>query len=155
MQNDSADILDAPEPQSADAHATWREQKSQNALHLAQELERRQQRESDRASAMLAEFVKAANQKGIAPVQLQARGYNGTTRYKTNVLGWYLKSNESVAVDITGKFYILSVEGGFLARFKGAALTPSAPPLVLGLGGRDGESLDMSEAIYKILNPEV
>lgn len=139
---------------TTDTSAAWREQKSQNALHLAQELERRQKRESDQASAMLLEFVSEAKDRGLAPVQLFARGYNGTTRYKTSVLGWYLKTNETVAVDTDGKFYILSVEGGLLARFKGATITPSAPPLVLGLGGRDGESLDMSEAIDRILHPE-
>jgi hypothetical protein len=70
------------------------------------------------------------------------------------VTGWYLKQNETVAVDVDANFYVLSVQGGLVARFTGTTITPSDPPLVLGLGGRDGESLDMSEAVDRILNPE-
>lgn len=131
----------------------WREQKTLNALHQADELARRQQRESDQAQTLLDGFVAKAKEKGLEPVRLYARSYNGTSRYKTSVFGWYLKMNESVAVDTEGRFYVLSVQGGLVQRFKGATVTPSAPPLVLGLGGRDGESLDMAEAIDRVLNP--
>ncbi len=137
-----------------DSPPSWREQKSLNARHLAEELERRQKRESEQAAAMLREFVAQATAKRIEPVRLYARGYNGSTRYKTNVVGWYLKQNESVAVDTDANFYVLSVQGGLVARFTGTTVAPSDPPLVLGLGGRDGESLDMKEAIDRILNPE-
>jgi len=133
---------------------TWREQKTLNAQHQADELARRQQRESEQASRMLQEFVTQAQAAGIAPTQLYARSYNGTSRYKTKVTGWYLKSNESVAVDTNANFYVLSVQGSLAARFRGAPIEPSAPPLVLGLGGRDGESLDLAEAIERILHPE-
>lgn len=134
--------------------AQWREQKTLNAQHQADELARRQKRESDQAQVLLDRFVESAQAKGIEPVRLYARSYSGTSRYKTDVYGWYLKMNESVAVDTEGRFYVLSVQGGLLQRFTGATITPSAPPLVLGLGGRDGESLDMSEAIDRVLNPE-
>jgi hypothetical protein len=144
-----------PPPVTVDSPPqSWREQKSLNARHLADELERRQRRESEQAAAMLREFVAQATAKGIEPVRLHARGYNGSTRYKTNVTGWYLKQNETVAVDVDANFYVLSVQGGLVARFTGTTITPSDPPLVLGLGGRDGESLDMSEAVDRILNPE-
>lgn len=139
--------------QTTNDSLSWREQKSLNAQHLADELARRQKRESDVAAGMLLEFVGQAKAQGIAPVRLFAKGYNGSTRYKTNVMGWYLKQNESLAVDTEGNFYVLSVEGGLLARLKGATLTSSPPPLVLGLGGRDGESIDLSEAIERLLNP--
>lgn len=137
-----------------DTQAQWRLQKTLNAQHQAAELERRQRRESDQAAAMLAEFVGQAQEAGIEPVRLFAKSYNGSTRYKTNLYGWYLKMNQSVAVDTSGNFYVLSVQGGLLQRFAGTSVTPSAPPLVLGLGGRDGESLDMSEAIDRVLHPE-
>lgn len=141
------------EPTSANAprELSWSEQKTINAAHQADELARRQRRESERASAMLVEFVAAAKSAGIEPTRLYARSYNGESRYKTNTFGWYLKSNESVAVDTDANFYVLSVQGSLLAKFKGTTIAPSAPPLVLGLGGRDGESLDLSDAIDRIL----
>lgn len=138
----------------ADLNAQWRAERSANARHLADELARRQRRESEQASALLADFVDQAQQQGIAPVTLHARSYNGRSRYRTKVLGWYLKMNESLAVDTAANFYILTVDSSVRNRIMGAEITPSAPPLVLGKGGRDGESLDLAEAIDRILHPE-
>lgn len=132
---------------------SWREQKTINARHQAEELARRQRKESEAAHELLVDFVAQAKDRGLEPVQLWARSYNGSSRYKTKVRGWYLKRNESVAVDTEANFYVLSVQGSLAARFVGAPITPSDPPLVLGLGGRDGESLDLTEAIDRILNP--
>lgn len=137
-----------------DSNAQWRAERSANARHLADELARRQRRESEQASALLKDFVAKAITKGIAPVTLHARSYNGRSRYRTNVQGWYLKMNESLAVDASANFYILTVESSLRNRFSGAQLTPSPPPLVLGKGGRDGETLDLTEAIDRILHPE-
>lgn len=137
-----------------DPQAKWRAQRSENARHLADELARRQHRESEQASALLKDFVALAQTNGIAPVTLRARSYNGRSRYRTSVLGWYLKMNETLAVDTAGNFYVLSVDSSLRNRFLGAQITPSPPPLVLGKGGRDGESLDLAEAIDRILHPE-
>lgn len=142
------------EDSAAQSGATWREQKTRNAQYLEDELRRRRKRESDQARALLAEFIVTATARGIAPVQLFARSFTGRSRYKTNVLGWYLKADESLAVDTGGEFYILSVDNSLMARFVGTAIAPSAPPLVLGAGGRDGESIDLVEAIDRILHPE-
>lgn len=137
-----------------DSAASWRDQKTLNAQHQAEELARRQRKESQAAHELLVEFVRTATAQGLAPVQLFARSYNGASRYKTNVMGWYLKRNEAVAVDVDANFYVLSVQGSFIQRFTGATIAPSDPPLVLGLGGRDGESLDLTEAIDRVLNPK-
>ncbi len=138
----------------ADHRAAWREQKSLNAAHQADELRRRQARESDQARELLRGFVAAAQAAGLPQVPLVARSYNGTGKYKTALTGWYLKSNQTLAVDSEARFYVLAVHGSFLARFTGATVHPSDPPLVLGAGGRDGESIDLVEAIDRILHPE-
>ncbi|WP_435300500.1 hypothetical protein [Timonella sp. A28] len=137
-----------------DSAATWRAQRTEHAQHQAEELARRQARETAQARELLLTFIAAASDAGLEPSRLTARGYKGKTRYKTNLFGWYLKQNRSVAVDTEGNFYVLSVQDSVLGRFTGVQPTPSDPPLVLGLGGRDGESLDLTEAIDRLLHPE-
>ncbi|MBE9937819.1 hypothetical protein G8C60_01520, partial [Cellulosimicrobium cellulans] len=66
--------------------------------------------------------------------------------------GWYLRRNHSVAVGEDGEFYVLSVPGGVRARLRGVAVEPSDPPLVLGKGGRDGESIDLADALALVLD---
>lgn len=146
--------MSQPQEPVAQSSSDWREQKTLNAQYLEDELRRRRTRESDQARALLADFVEAATAQGLAPVPLLAKTFKGRSRYKTGVLGWYLKADESLAVDTNGEFYILSVGNSLLARFVGTTITPSAPPLVLGAGGRDGESIDLVEAIDRMLHPE-
>lgn len=151
MSNTNPD-LNRPAP-TQDAGAQWRLERTRNAQHLEDELRRRRERESARASALLAEFVATAPTVGLDPELLTTGTHSGNGRYKTNVLGWYLKSDKSLAVDTDGRFYILSVANSLLARFTGAQITPSDPPLILGAGGRDGESIDLTEAIDRLLYP--
>lgn len=96
---------------------------------------------------MLAEFVRTATERGIEPVRLKARSYDGQGRYRTSTWGWYLRRNESVAVGTDGEFYLLTVPPSLRARLTGATLEPSDPPLVLGKGARDGESIDLVDAL--------
>lgn len=116
-------------------------------LRRVQALERQQAAESKQAAALLADFVKQAQARGIAPVRLYAKTYDGRSRYRTTTDGWYLKRDRSVAVDADGRFYILSVPASLTSRLRGADLTPSDPPLILGKGGRDGQSIALTEAI--------
>lgn len=131
--------------------AAWRARRTEAAAHQAAELERRRALESAEAATLLLEFVAEAERRGIAPVLLQARSYAGDATYKTRTLGWYLRKNRSVAVGIDGSFYLLSVPGGLSARLRGATLTPSDPPIVLGKGGRDGESISLADALALVL----
>ncbi len=129
----------------------WRDQRSDAARAHAEALGRRRAAESARARAMIDEFVREARVRQIPPVRLRARGYDGATRYRTSSWGWYLRRNESVAVGVDGEFYLLTVPGGLRACFTGATLVPSDPPLVLGRGARDGESIDLADAIAIVL----
>ena len=83
---------------------------------------------------------------------LSARSYNGQTRVRTQVTGWYLKRDRSVGVGTDGLFYVLSTPGGLRERLRGATLSPADPPLELGRGARDGESLPLVEALRKRLD---
>lgn len=134
-----------------DAAARWREERRESALAHAEALARRQQAESARARELIAEFVQRASVEGPAPVPLRARSYDGRHRYRTGLDGWYLRRDESVAIDRDGAFYVLSVPRSLRALVQGAAPEPQDPPLVLGAGGKDGESLDLVQALARVL----
>ncbi|WP_029068511.1 hypothetical protein [Jonesia quinghaiensis] len=130
----------------------WRDQKTANAQHLDAELQRRRAKESAQARELIAQYLPKLQSHGPAAVPLTARAYSGSTTYRTGLTGWYLKQNRSVAIDTAGNFYVLSTQGSLRERFTGVTITPSDPPLVLGLGGRDGESLDLREALDRVVN---
>lgn len=121
------------------------------AFEMAARLRRRQQAESAQAAQMIREFAQAAVAAGIVPERLTARSYSGDGRFRTNVTGWYLKRDKSVGVGTDGHFYVLHAPGGLAARIKGVTLEPAEPPLELGKGGRDGESLPLADALAKRL----
>lgn len=130
-----------------DDAAAWRDQRREAASVHADALERRRAAEAAQAHVLIAEFVARARERGVAPVPLHARSHDGRSRYRTHLEGWYLRRNETVAVGTDGRFYVLSVPGGLAARLNGARPEPSDPPLVLGKGARDGESIDLVDAL--------
>lgn len=125
----------------------WRDQRAEAAEQHARSLRRRQAAESAQARALIAEFVSDATARGIAPVTLRATSYDGRARYRTSTRGWYLRRNQTVAVGTDGEFYLLSVPRRVTSWFSGATLEPSDPPLILGKGARDGESIDLVDAL--------
>ncbi len=96
---------------------------------------------------MVRGFAEQAQDAGIEPERLSARTYSGRTLLKTDVVGWYINRACSVGVSVDGGFYLLHAQGGWSARFKGVHLEPSDPPLELGRGARDGESMPMNKAL--------
>lgn len=117
----------------------------------AEALERRRLAESARARVLLAEFVQTARARGVAPVPLRAHSYDGRHRYRTPHTGWYLRRDEKVAVGTDGEYYVLGVPTSLRAQLRGTTLTPQDPPLVIGAGGKDGESLDLPDALARAL----
>lgn len=132
---------------TADDGQAWREHRTEAAAAHAKELGRRRSAEAAQARVLIAEFVREAEARGIRPVRLHARSYNGRSRYRTSAHGWYLRRNESVAVGTDGEFYLLTVPSSLRSHLRGARLEPSDPPLVLGKGARDGESIDLTDAL--------
>lgn len=123
----------------------------QDHLEQAARLERKRQAESAQAAVLIERFAQQAAAEGLATERLLARAYTGTATLRTNVTGWYIKKDRTVGVGTDGKFYLLHAPGGLTARLKGVVLVPADPPLELGRGARDGESMPLSDALAKRL----
>lgn len=132
-----------PEQADRGAHSP-REERIEARLHA---LHRAKAAESRQASELLKSFARRALAAGIPTVRLKARAYSGDARYKTDVEGWYLRRDQSVGVDAKGRFYVLAVPSSLTARVTGVTLAPSDPPMELGRGARDGESMPLPDAI--------
>lgn len=109
-----------------------------------------ERQESARAQELIDGFLTQASAAGLAPEPLKATLYSGQT-VRTDKRGWYLRKNRSVAVGEDGSYYILTVPGGLKERLRGVQLRPSPPPLIVGKGGRDGETGDLSEFLARRL----
>ncbi len=109
------------------------------------ELAKGQERaESVKAQVLIDRFVADAKAAGIRPTPLRAVLFSGHS-VKTDKVGWYLRKNESLAIGDDGSYYVLTVPGGLKERVRGVKLTPSPPPLIVGKGGRDGETGDLAQ----------
>ncbi|MDR1265235.1 MAG: hypothetical protein LBK42_06635 [Propionibacteriaceae bacterium] len=124
----------------------WSERRQAAARQHAAALAAAQAVEQAKAHRLLVDFVDRLRTLGLPPVPLTAVGYSGG-RYRTQVRGWYLRANASLGVDAAANYYILQVPGGWAAKLTGVTLEPSPPPLVVGRGGRDGESIDLDELL--------
>ncbi len=96
------------------------------------------------AQKLIDAFVVEAKARGIASEPLRATLLSGQS-VKTDREGWYLRKNKSIGIGVDGGYYVLTVPGGAMARFTGVKLSPTLPPLVVGRGGRDGETGDIGE----------
>lgn len=99
--------------------------------------------ESARAQRLVDAFVAEARRRGIAAEPLRARLMDGREA-RTDKAGWYLRRNRSLAIGEDGGYYVLTVPGGLRERLRGVRLDPTPPPLVVGRGGRDGETGDLT-----------
>jgi len=138
-----------------DRAAQWREGRREAARAHAEALAARQRAESARARALIEEFLEEARSRGPAPVTLHARSYDGRARYRTPLEGWYLRRDETVGIDTAGDFYVLTAPPSLAARFRGVRPTPQDPPLVIGAGGKDGESIDLPDALARVLSGDL
>jgi hypothetical protein len=138
-----------------DEQAAWHEQRRQAVDGHAAALEAGRAAEAEKAAVLLADFVRRAAERGLTPTVLSAQSFNGRSTYKTKLRGWYLKSNKSVAVGTDGKFYTLTVPPSLRARFTGAEVEPSTPRLLIGAGGRDGETMSLAQLLERRLEAGV
>ena len=121
------------------------------AHELAARLDARRAAESAAARRLVESFVERARERGLAPVPLRVRAYGGSGSYRTPLRGWYLRADRTAAVGEDGEFYVLTAPRSLRARLAGTTPVPSDPPLVLGAGGRDGESVDLDVALERAL----
>ncbi|GAA4704540.1 hypothetical protein [Phytohabitans rumicis] len=135
-----------------DDQAAWRERRRLAVAAHAAADERRRAAEAAEARQLVDDFVRRARAAGVPTAALVARAYTGRARYRTGLHGWYLKADRSMAVAADGSFYLLSVAPSFWARFTGVTLVPQDPPLVVGRGGKDGESIPLTVLLDRALS---
>ncbi len=138
-----------------DERAAWHEQRRQAVAGHAAAMEAGRAAEAEQAAALIAGFVRQAGERGLTPSVLTATSFDGRTRYRTKVRGWYLKRNRSVAVGTDGQYYVLTVPPSLRARFTGADIRPSVPRLVVGAGGGDGETFPLAQLLQRRLDAGV
>lgn len=140
------------QPSAGDQQEQWKSHRDEAAALHASRLASRQAEASRQARVLIGQFMEQIKQgKGPAPQTLYARSYNGKRRYRTQVQGWYLRVDRSCGVGTDGEFYLLTTSGGVKDLLFGAKVRPSDPPIVLGFGSRDGESIDISDALNRVL----
>ncbi|WBB69857.1 hypothetical protein [Micromonospora sp. WMMD812] len=130
----------------------WPDRQRRAVLAHAEADARRRAAEHAEAAGIVAWFVAEANRRGLRPTRLVARSYDGRGRYRTRLTGWYVDRARSRAVDVQGGFHLLTVPGGLRARLLGAEPEPSPPPLIVGEGGRDGESIPLRVLLTRRLD---
>ncbi|GAB2589303.1 hypothetical protein [Kribbella endophytica] len=131
-----------------ESETSWRDRRRDAAAEQAAALDRRRAQETAKAHDLLVEFVQQAKAAGIEPEPLRAQVVGSGASYRTNLVGWYLKRNRSLAVDADGNFYLLGVRPSLKARLSGLQIEPSDPPLTVGLGARDGESMPLKQLLH-------
>ena len=85
---------------------SFADEQASNAMLRRRMLEEKQKAESARASEYLTQFVESAKEQGLPTEPLIVRGYGGKGTAKTPLVGWYLKNDRSMAVDVDGNFYL-------------------------------------------------
>jgi hypothetical protein len=117
-------------------------------------LDRQRSAETAKARRLIADFVATMQARGVPPIELRARVPGRRVTYRTGQSGWYIRQNRSLAVGTGGEYYVLDVPASLRARLFGATIVPSDPPLIVGRGARDGESIDLAELLHRALTRE-
>lgn len=130
-----------------DDDARDRAERIERADYHARALQRREQEEAAQAQLLIDAFVAEALARDLPTVELAAKPWSGSGHYRTGRTGWYLKRDQSLAVGVDGGYYVLVVAPQRLARWRGVAVEPSPPPLQVGKGARDGESITLKELL--------
>ena len=133
-----------------DERTDWVEQRTEAAREQQRRLLARQEAEHSRARAILAEFTATALEK-LPTERLMVKGYGGRGAARSDVEGWYLRLDRTVGLGADGEFYVLTAPLSVLDRVRGVKLTPSSPPLVIGAGGKDGDSIELVAALERLL----
>ncbi|MEU4361527.1 hypothetical protein [Promicromonospora sp. NPDC023987] len=129
----------------------WARQRAEAVRLQGERLQARQDAEHTRAEALLREFVAAARTAGLAPVPLQVQGYGGRGTARTPLVGWYLRVDRTAGVSTDGEFYVLTAPISLLDRVRGTRPEPRRPPLLLGAGGKDGDTIPLADALERLL----
>jgi hypothetical protein len=108
--------------------------------------------ETVRAQEMVTAFAAEARRRGLTPGPLAARSGDRKRTYRTGLVGWYLTRDGSLGVDLDGVYYVLSCPPSLIGQLRGVTLRPADPPLQVGAGARDGESIALDVLLALRLN---
>ncbi len=128
-----------------------RAERAAQAEYHTQAQRQRSEQESEKAQTLIDRFVAEATAAGLPTEELRVRPWSGRGRYRTGVTGWYLRRNQSIGVGVDGSYYVLSVPKVPFGRLRTVRVDPSPPPLEVGRGGRDGESITLETLLNKRL----
>ncbi|NUO57428.1 MAG: hypothetical protein HOV71_15965 [Hamadaea sp.] len=129
----------------------WRRRRDDAVAKHAAAVARAREIETNQARKLVAEFVEEARRRMLPPERLVAFAFNGRSHYRTELHGWYIHPNHSLAVGVDGEFYVLGVPASLRSRLFGARPAPSDPMLVIGRGAKDGESISLRELLHRRL----
>jgi len=132
--------------------AARRAEMAEQAGYHMDALRRRRELESSAAQELIDRFVAEAQSRGLATDELVARPWSGRGRYRTGVVGWYLRRDESIGVGRDGAFYVLVVAPQRFGRWRTVTIAPTPPPLQPGLGARDGEASSLESLLEQRLH---
>ncbi len=135
-----------------DEAPSWSEQRRMAAAVHAAADQRRREAQAAQARRLVADFMRQARERGLRVERLRARPYSGRGTYRTRLTGWYLRADRSLAVGTDGEFYVLTMPASLRARFTGAHILPQDPPLDVGVGGKDGDSIALDSLLRKRLD---
>ncbi|WP_320065391.1 hypothetical protein [Micromonospora sp. RTGN7] len=130
----------------------WRERQRRAVRAHADADERRRAAERAEAAGIVAWFVAEATRRGLPTERLHAQPYDAHGRYRTRLTGWYVDRAGVRAVDTAGRWYLLTVPASLRARLLGADPPPSPAPLIVGEGGRDGDSIPLRTLLARRLD---
>jgi hypothetical protein len=130
-----------------DEAARRRAERGARAASHVEAQRRRDEQESAQAQLLVNRFVERATQAGVPTEELTARPWSGSGRYRTGVVGWYVRRDHSIGVGADGGYYLLVVPPVRFGRWRTVRIDPTPPPLEVGRGARDGESITLERLL--------
>src|SRR4051812_7262432 len=128
-----------------------RAERAEQAGDHSEARQRREELESAKAQVLIERFVAQAVQAELPTEELTARPWSGRGRYRTGVVGWYLRRDHSLGVGVDGSYYVLNVPKVPFGRWRTVHLDPTPPPLEIGRGARDGEAVSLETQLQRRL----
>ncbi len=135
-----------------DEASEWSSRRRDVAAELAARAARIRAVETVQAQEMVRTFAAEARRRGLTATPLAARSGDRKGTYRTGLTGWYLTRDGSIGVDLKGVYYVLSCPPSLIGRLRGVTLRPADPPLQVGAGARDGESIALDVLLAMRLN---